>query len=82
MNVISSFSSEAPFIISIISAAGGKLNEDKVDVWLLNCIANSVMHSFLDAVGDRHKLALHVKRQLIADMGKSYLSNVSYGFRN
>ena len=72
MNVISSFSNEVPFILSVISAAGGKLSEDKADIWLLNCVAEAVMRAYCNAIGDVSKLPLHVQKQLKADIGGFY----------
>lgn len=69
MNIISSVSGEASFLIAIISAAGGKLSSDKADIWLLNCVAETVMRSYCNAVGDVQKLPQHVREQLKADLG-------------
>uniref|UniRef100_A0AC34GND4 Conserved oligomeric Golgi complex subunit 7 n=1 Tax=Panagrolaimus sp. ES5 TaxID=591445 RepID=A0AC34GND4_9BILA len=69
MNIISSVSGEATFLISVISAAGGKLNAEKADIWLLNCVAETVMRSYCNAVGDVQKLPQHVREQLKADLG-------------
>jgi hypothetical protein len=79
MNIISSFSGEAPFLISVVSAAGGKLSSEKADIWLLNSVAETVMRSFCASVGDINKLPHHVREQLKADIG--YLIDASKDLR-